>query len=81
MTPKPHRVLINRVSGYAAEASAYRRRRRHNRRPFSRTLHAGGKGLDHPLGSPIGDQLQDSASELIASLEGLNSANSGPGVD
>ena len=28
MPPKPHRVLLDRVSGYADEAAAYMRRRR-----------------------------------------------------
>ena len=31
MPPKPHRVLLDRVSGYADEASAYMRRRRVSR--------------------------------------------------
>ena len=34
--PKPHRVLLDRVSGYADEAAAYMRRRRVSRRPFAR---------------------------------------------
>ena len=36
MPPKPHRVLLDRVSGYADEAAAYMRRRRVSRRPFAR---------------------------------------------
>ena len=33
MPPKPHRVLLDRVSGYADEAAAYMRRRRVSRQP------------------------------------------------
>ena len=36
MPPKPHRILLDRVSGYADEAAAYMRRRRVARRPFAR---------------------------------------------
>ena len=36
MPPKPHRVLLDRVSGYADEAAAYMRRRRVSRQPFAR---------------------------------------------
>lgn len=41
--PKPHRMLIDRVSGYADEASAFLRRRRLTRRPFARVHCAGGR--------------------------------------
>ena len=40
MPPKPHRVLLDRVSGYADEAAAYMRRRRLTRRPFARLYYA-----------------------------------------
>lgn len=43
MPPKPHRVLFDRVSGYADEASAYLRRRRLTRKPFSRVFVSGGR--------------------------------------
>ena len=43
MPPKPHRVLLDRVSGYADEAAAYMRRRRVSRRPFARLYYAGGR--------------------------------------
>jgi hypothetical protein len=43
MPPKPHRVLLDRVSGYADEASAYLRRRRLTRRPFARVHTPGGR--------------------------------------
>ena len=39
MPPKPHRVLLDRVSGYADEAAAYLRRRRHMRKPFARVYY------------------------------------------
>ena len=42
MPPKPHRAIIERVSGYADEAAAYLRRRRTTRRPFARVYTAGG---------------------------------------
>ena len=43
MPPKPHRVLLDRVSGYADEAAAYMRRRRISRKPFARLYYAGGR--------------------------------------
>jgi hypothetical protein len=44
--PKPHRVLIDRVSGYADEAGAFVRRRRLTRRPFIRLYYADGRAVD-----------------------------------
>ena len=43
MPPKPHRVLLDRVSGYADEAAAYMRRRRVSRRPFARLYYPNGR--------------------------------------
>jgi hypothetical protein len=43
MPPKPHRALIDRVSGYADEAAAFLRRRRLTRRPFARVHAPGGR--------------------------------------
>lgn len=43
MAPKPHRALLDRVSGYADEAAAYLRRRRLTRRPFARVYAPGGR--------------------------------------
>ena len=48
MPTKPHRVLMERVSGYADEAAAYLRRRRHLRKPFARTYYAGGRSTSFP---------------------------------
>ena len=42
MPPKPHRAIMERVSGYADEAAAYLRRRRTTRRPFARIHTPGG---------------------------------------
>jgi hypothetical protein len=65
MTTKPHRLLLERVSGYADEAAAYLRRRRHLRKPFARTYYPGGRSLDFPEDSDAGRALFDAASRLI----------------
>ena len=43
MPPKPHRALLDRVTGYADEAAAYLRRRRTTRQPFARVHAPGGR--------------------------------------
>jgi hypothetical protein len=65
MSPKPHRVLLDRVSGYADEAAAYMRRRRVSRRPFARLYYSGGRGTDHAAGSDAGAELFVAAGRLI----------------
>lgn len=65
MTTKPHRLLLERVSGYADEAAAYLRRRRHLRKPFARTYYPGGRSLAFPEDSEAGRALFDAASRLI----------------
>jgi hypothetical protein len=65
MTPKPHRVLLDRVSGYADEAAAYMRRRRASRRPFARLYYAGGRGEDHAGDPAAGGELFVAAGRLI----------------
>ena len=65
MTPKPHRVLLDRVSGYADEAAAYLRRRRHLRKPFARTYYAGGRSSAWTADSEQGRALFLAASRLI----------------
>jgi len=65
MPPKPHRVLIDRVSGYADEAVAYLRRRRHSRRPFARVDVAGGRGASHSPDGEAGRELFLAAARLI----------------
>jgi hypothetical protein len=65
MTTKPHRLLLERVSGYADEAAAYLRRRRHLRKPFARTYYAGGRSAAFAADSEEGRALFLAASRLI----------------
>lgn len=65
MPAKPHRVLLERVSGYADEAAAYVRRRRAARRPFARLYYAGGRSADHAADSDRGAELFVAAGRLI----------------
>jgi hypothetical protein len=65
MPAKPHRVLLDRVSGYADEAAAYLRRRRHLRKPFARTSYPGGRSASFPADSDEGGALFLAASRLI----------------
>ena len=65
MTTKPHRLLLDRVSGYADEAAAYLRRRRHLRKPFARAYYAGGRSAAFPADSEEGRALFLAASRLI----------------
>jgi hypothetical protein len=63
--PKPHRVLLDRVSGYADEGAAYMRRRRVARRPFARLYYSGGRASDHAADSTSGGELFVAAGRLI----------------
>jgi hypothetical protein len=65
MPPKPHRVLIERVSGYADEASAFLRRRRLNRKPFARVYGTGGKIVAFDPETESGRALFRAASRVI----------------
>jgi hypothetical protein len=65
MAPKPHRVLLGRVSGYADEAAAYMRRRRASRRPFARLYFSVGRSEDHAVDSEAGGELFVAAGRLI----------------
>ena len=65
MTTKPHRLLLERVSGYADEAAAYIRRRRHLRKPFARTYYHGGRSRSFPADSDQGRVMFLAASRLI----------------
>ncbi|MBS1863493.1 MAG: hypothetical protein JSS68_17485 [Actinobacteria bacterium] len=65
MPPKPHRVLLDRVSGYADEAAAYMRRRRIQRQPFARLYYAGGRATEHPADSTVGAELFVAAGAVI----------------
>jgi hypothetical protein len=65
MPPKPHRILLDRVSGYADEAAAYMRRRRISREPFARLYYPGGRASDHAADSLVGAELFVAAGRLI----------------
>jgi hypothetical protein len=67
--PKPHRVLLDRVSGYADEAAAFMRRRRHTRRPFARVYYEDGSAAEHQPDTPAGDALSAAAAALIELAE------------
>jgi hypothetical protein len=64
MPAKPHR-LLDRVSGYADEAAAYLRRRRHIRKPFARVYYPGGRSSAFPSDTEAGRALFLAASRLI----------------
>jgi len=65
MPPKPHRVLLDRVSGYADEAAAYMRRRRIQRKPFARLYYRGGRATEYPADSTAGAELFVAANAVI----------------
>ena len=65
MPAKPHRVLLDRVSGYADEAAAYLRRRRHMRKPFARVYYGGGRARAFAAEGDEGRALFVAASHLI----------------
>jgi hypothetical protein len=65
MPPKPHRILLDRVSGYADEAAAYMRRRRVARKPFARLYYPEGRAGDQAGDSLAGAELFVTAGRLI----------------
>jgi hypothetical protein len=65
MPPKPHRIFLDRVSGYADEAAAYVRRRRIARKPFARLYYASGRSTDQAGESAVGAELFVAAGRLI----------------
>lgn len=66
MSQKPHRLtLLDRVSGYADEAAAFMRRRRHLRKPFARVYYRGGRSLAFDAHSEQGRALFLAAGTLI----------------
>jgi hypothetical protein len=67
--PKPHRILLDRVSGYADEAGAFMRRRRLTRRPFARVYAAEGSSAEHAADSDAGKALFAAAGRLIELAE------------
>ena len=64
MPAKPHRIFLERVSGYADEAAAYMRRRRVARRPFARLYYRGGRSADHAADTDSGAELFVAAGRL-----------------
>lgn len=65
MPQKPHR-LLDRVSGYADEAAAYLRRRRHMRKPLARVYYGGGRSEGWAADTEQGRELFLATSRLIA---------------
>lgn len=65
MPAKPHRILLDRVSGYADEAAAYMRRRRHMRKPFARVHYPGGRSRELSSETDAGKALFTAASRVI----------------
>lgn len=68
MPPKPHRLLMDRVSTYADDAAAYLRRRRQRRKPFARVSGSGGRAEGYPRESEHGQGLFSAAEALIDSV-------------
>jgi len=63
--PKPHRVILERVSGYADEASAYLKRRRITRKPFARVGYGGERSEAYEADTDVGRALFEAAARLI----------------
>jgi hypothetical protein len=63
--PKPGRVVIDRVTGYADEASAFLRRRRLTRQPFARVHASGGRITSHAPDTEAGRELFLAAARVI----------------
>jgi hypothetical protein len=64
-TPKPHRTIVSRMSGYAEEAAAYLRRRRLTRKPFARVYYLAGQSHDVDPETEPGRILFLAAANLI----------------
>ena len=63
--PKPGRTVIDRVTGYADEASAFLRRRRLTRRPFARVRTPGGTISSYSADTEAGRELFTAAARVI----------------
>ncbi len=63
---KPYRFLIDRVTTYAEEGSAFLRRRKIRSRPFARVWRSGGAAEPVALDSPSGERLVAAADALVA---------------
>jgi hypothetical protein len=62
---KPHRLILDRVSGYADEAAAFLRRRRLDRQPFARLYYPGGRTVAHAPEAETGRRLFLAAAKVI----------------
>jgi hypothetical protein len=62
---KPHRVLAEKFSSYADEASAFMRRRRHHRRPFVRIQYRNGDAVDLPPEGPRAAPVMEPVRRLL----------------
>jgi hypothetical protein len=58
-------MIIERVSGYADEASAFLRRRRLTRRPFARVAVSGGRIVAFEADTDAGRDLFTAAARVI----------------
>jgi hypothetical protein len=62
---KPHRVLAEKISSYADEASAFMRRRRHHRRPYIRIQYRGGDAIELHPEEPGSEEIMAAVSALV----------------
>ena len=62
---KPHRILADRISSYAEEASAFMRRRRHHRRPWIRIQYRNGDAVELRPEESGSEQIMAAVSELV----------------
>jgi hypothetical protein len=62
---KPHRVLAEKISSYADEASAFMRRRRHHRRPYIRIQFRSGDAVELHPEEPESEQIMAAVSGLV----------------
>ncbi len=65
---KPYRFLIDRVTGYAEEGSAFLRRRKIRSRPFARAWRSGGAAESVPLDSEPGMRMAAAADALLEAV-------------
>jgi len=65
---KPYRFLIDRVTGYAEEGSAFLRRRKIRSRPFARVWRSGGAAEAVPLDSDAGAGMATAADALLEAV-------------
>jgi hypothetical protein len=61
---KPHRLMRERVTDIAGEASAYLRRRKLDRKPFARVYYPEGRSAAHGAETETGKALFVAASHL-----------------